>query len=215
MSGETKIRDAEPLKNLSFIMIWAIGVGSVIGDGIFLMLGNGFAVAGPSAVWAFLIAGLIQMSMMIGLSDLAVGMPNAGAMSVWVERFLGKKFGFISGFAFAAGWIIAGGSVSIALGRMTCYFFPSLDVEVWTVLFAIIFLVLFALFNLLGGLFTAKVQFALVVALIVIMAGFAVIGCTKIDVSNLTPMMPNGWEGFLAAIPMGTYAYIGNMWCRM
>lgn len=209
MSGETKIRDAEPLKNLSFIMIWAIGVGSVIGDGIFLMLGNGFAVAGPSAIWAFLIAGLIQMSMMIGLSDLAVGMPNAGAMSVWVERFLGKKFGFISGFAFAAGWIIAGGSVSIALGRMTCYFFPSLDVEVWTVLFAIIFLVLFALFNLLGGLFTAKVQFALVVALIVIMAGFAVIGCTKIDVSNLTPMMPNGWEGFLAAIPMGTYAYIG------
>ena len=204
-----KIREVEPLKNLTFTMIWAIGVGSVIGDGIFLMLGEGFSVAGPSAIWAFLIAGFIQMCLMIALSELAVGMPNAGAMSVWVERFLGKKWGFFSGFAFAAGWIIAGGSVSIALGRVTCWFFPGLDENLWSVIFAILFLVIFAVFNLLGGLFTAKLQFALVIILIVIMVGFAVIGLTKMDVSNLTPMMPNGWQGFAAAIPMGTYAYIG------
>ena len=204
-----KIREVEPLKNLTFTMIWAIGVGSVIGDGIFLMLGEGFSVAGPSAIWAFLIAGFIKMCLMIALSELAVGMPNAGAMSVWVERFLGKKWGFFSGFAFAAGWVIAGGSVSIALGRVTCWFFPNLNEDVWSVVFAILFLVIFAIFNLLGGLFTAKLQFALVIILIAIMVGFAAIGLTKMDVSNLTPMMPNGMSGFAAAIPMGTYAYIG------
>lgn len=209
MSNEVRIREVEPLRNMSFIMIWAIGVGSVIGDGIFLMLGEGFKVAGPSAVWAFLIAGIIQACLMIGLSELAVGMPNAGAMSVWVERLLGKKWGFLSGFAFAAGWVIAGGSVSIALGRITCWYFPELDIDTWSIIFAILFLVIFAIFNMLGGLFAAKVQFALVIVLLVIMVGFAVIGATKMDISNLSPMMPNGWKGMAAAIPMGTYAYIG------
>lgn len=207
--SEVRIREVEPLRNMSFIMIWAIGVGSVIGDGIFLMLGEGFKVAGPSAVWAFLIAGFIQMCLMIGLSELAVGMPNAGAMSVWVERFLGKKWGFLSGFAFAAGWVIAGGSVSIALGRITCWYFPGLNIDTWSIVFAILFLIIFAVFNMLGGLFTAKVQFGLVIVLLVIMVGFAVIGVTKMDIGNLTPMMPNGWQGLVGAIPMGTYAYIG------
>jgi len=207
--NEPRIREVKPLKNLTFVMIWAIGVGSVIGDGIFLMLGQGFSVAGPGAVGAFLVAGVIQMCIMIGLGELAVGMPNAGAMSVWVERFLGKKWGFFSGFAFAAGWVIAGGSVSIALGRVTCWFFPSLNQDTWAIVFAIMFLTLFAIFNLLGGLFTAKLQFGLVLLLIVIMIGFAIVGCFKIDISNLSPMLPNGWQGFIAALPMGTYAYIG------
>ena len=45
-----------PQKKLGFWAIWALGVGSVIGDGIFLLMGQGIATAGPSSIVAYGIA---------------------------------------------------------------------------------------------------------------------------------------------------------------
>ena len=73
-------------RKLGFWAIWAIGVGSVVGDGIFLLIGQGIDTAGPSALLGFILAGIIQMCMMVALGEFSVAMPNAGAMAVWVER---------------------------------------------------------------------------------------------------------------------------------
>ena len=37
-------------KKLTFWHVWALGVGAVVGDGIFVMVGNGAEAAGPAAV---------------------------------------------------------------------------------------------------------------------------------------------------------------------
>ena len=84
-------------RSLGFWQIWAIGVGSVVGDGIFLYLGEGISLAGPSSLVAFFIAGVMQMFVMLAMGEIAVGMPAAGAMSVWVEKYLGKFWGLLSG----------------------------------------------------------------------------------------------------------------------
>lgn len=199
----------EPLRNLSFWHIWALGVGAVIGDGIFLLLGQGIATAGPGAVPAYVVAGLIQLFIMVGLAELAVGMPSAGAMSVWVERFMGRWWGLLAGFAFALGWVIAGGSTGLAIGRFTCYFFPAIPPEIGTIVFAIIFVSIFCVLNMLGTLISARTQLYMVLGLVAIMVVFAIIGVFQINPDNLSPMLPYGWEGFMLAIPMGTYAYIG------
>ncbi|MCK9912080.1 amino acid permease, partial [Microbacteriaceae bacterium K1510] len=115
-------------------------MGAVIGDGVFLLMGQGIATAGPGAILAYLVAGLSQLFLMIALGELAVGMPNAGAMSQWVKRFMGSWWGFLAGFAFAAGWVIAGGSVGLALGKITMWFFPQLQGEYWAVIFAVLFI---------------------------------------------------------------------------
>src|SRR5262245_7397421 len=120
---------AAPLRKLGFWSIWALGVGAVVGDGIFLMIGQGIAKAGPSAALAFLLAGVFQMFLMIALGELAVGMPTSGAMSDWAQRLLGDWWGFLAGFAFALGWAVAGGSVGIAIGQLTCWFFFPGDPE--------------------------------------------------------------------------------------
>lgn len=91
--SEVRLKDVPMKRNMGFWQIWAIGVGAVVGDGIFLLLGEGIATGGPSAVWGFLFAGLIQMCIMISLGEIAVGMPDAGAMSVWVEKFLFRGLG--------------------------------------------------------------------------------------------------------------------------
>ena len=206
---EPRIKTVEPIRNMGFWQIWAVGVGAVVGDGIFLLLGNGIAVGGPSAVWGFLAAGLVQMCIMIALGEIAVGLPNAGAMSVWVEKYMGKGLGIFSGMTFSVGWVVLGGSISIALGRFTCYWFPAIDLEVGTILFAAIFFTIFTIMNILGTAIAAKGQLAFVLILVGIMVIFGILGFREINPDNFTPWMPNGISGFVATIPMGTFAYMG------
>lgn len=207
--SDVRLKAVEPLKNMGFWQVWAVGVGSVVGDGIFLLLGDGIASGGPSAVWGFLFAGLVQMCIMIALGELAVGMPSAGAMSVWVEKFMGKGPGLFAGMTFSVGWVVLGGSISIALGRFTCYWFPQLDLEVGTILFAALFLTLFTVMNILGTAIAAKTQLILVLVLVAIMVVFGAVGLKDINPANYVPWMPNGFSGFAATIPMGTFAYMG------
>lgn len=207
--ARTQLLEIEPLKNLKFRHLWALGVGAVVGDGIFLAIGEGIAVAGPSAIIAYVIAGLFQFFLMISLAELAIGIPSAGGMTVWVERFMGKWWGFLSGFAFALGWIIAGGSTSMALGTITAWFFPQLTSGIWTTIYAIIFVTLCAILNIVGTAITAKTQLTLVLILTAGMSLFAVLGMKDINAAHFSDWFPHGSSGFLSAIPMGTYAYLG------
>lgn len=203
--------DLQPKRTLKFWHIWALGVGAVVGDGIFLLMGQGIAIAGPSSIISYGIAGLSQLFLILALVEMAVAMPNAGAMSHWVERILGKSWGFIAGMTFAIGWIIAGGSVGLALGKITMWYFPALTSEWWPMIFAIVFITLFAAMNMAGTMLAARVQLWLVLGLVGVMLIFASIGLKDVDLSNFTPMMPYGFEGFFGAIPLGTYAYLGAL----
>ncbi|MFW6376213.1 MAG: amino acid permease, partial [Thermoplasmatota archaeon] len=121
--GEEIIESEELAQVLGFWHLWAIGVGAVVGDGIFLLIGEGIATAGPASILAYLGAGMFMLFIAIGVSDLAVGLPSAGAMWIWGREILGDYAGFISGISYAVGWIIAGGSVGVAIGRITNDFF--------------------------------------------------------------------------------------------
>ena len=207
--SEPRIKTVEPLRNMGFWQIWAVGVGAVVGDGIFLLLGQGILDGGPSAVWGFLLAGIVQMCIMVSLGEIAVGMPNAGAMSVWVERYMGKGWGLLSGMTFSVGWVVLGGAISIALGRFTCYWFPQINQDTGTLVFAAVFFTLFTVMNIIGTAIAAKSQLVFVLVLVGIMCLFGILGFREIDFANYSPWMPNGFDGFVATIPMGTYAYMG------
>ncbi|MGE7185015.1 APC family permease [Peribacillus sp. NPDC006672] len=208
MSNQSEL-ELNPQKKLGFWAVWALGVGSVIGDGIFLLMGQGIAIAGPGSIVAYGIAGFSQLFLLIALGELAVGMPSAGAMSHWVDRFMGKWWGFLAGFTFAIGWVIAGGSVGIGIGKITMWFFPQLQGDFWPLFFSILFISIFAILNILGTEIAAKTQLLLVAIMTIIMALFSIIGLKDININHFTPFLPHGAEGFWSAIPLGAYAYLG------
>ena len=209
MSDPT-IKEVTLLRSMGFWQVWAIGVGAVVGDGIFLYMGQGVAAAGPSALLAFAVAGFLQMFIMVAMGELSVGMPEAGAMSVWVEKYMGKFWGLLSGLTFSVGWVVLGGSISIALGRFVAYWAPIGSLEVATVLWAAIFFTIFVIMNIAGAAIAGIGQLILTLMLVGIMVLFAVWGIFKgVNVSNLAPFFPNGLSGFSACIPIATFAYMG------
>ncbi|AGK60221.1 Gamma-aminobutyrate permease-related permease [Archaeoglobus sulfaticallidus PM70-1] len=205
--------DRELVKGLSFKHVWAIGVGAVVGDGIFLLIGEGAKIAGPAALVAYTIAGLFLLFIMISMGEMAVGMPDAGAMWVWNKRTLGGLAGFLTGTSYAIGWIIAGGSVGLAIGTITSWFFQIGSPEISVVIWAIIWLTVFMLLNLVGVIPAANTQLVLVLGLVGLMLLFGIFGFAsgKIDPSNYTPFMPNGFSSLFPAIAFGTYAYMGAL----
>jgi amino acid transporter len=97
----------------------------------------------------------------------------------------------------------------MALGTITAWFFPQLSGKVWVTVFAIIFVTIFAILNIMGTAIAARTQLYLVIILTVGMALFAILGMKDIDTSNFHEWFPHGASGFFSAIPMGTYAYLG------
>ena len=51
--GDPQIKEVSLVRSMGFWQIWAIGVGAVVGDGIFLYMGEGVSAAGPSALLAW------------------------------------------------------------------------------------------------------------------------------------------------------------------
>lgn len=202
------------VRKLTFWHIWAIGVGSVVGDGIFVLIAQGAQAGGPSSVLAYAVGGLLMMVIMVAISSLAVGMPSAGSLHTWSARILGPSYGTVSGLAYTAMNVIFLGSVAIANGAVSNYFFQwtesaALSAAIW----AIILVTLVALVALKGGEFTGRAQLILVATLTFIMILFSIFGAIsgKIDTQNYKPFMPFGLMGFWAALGMGIYAYMGPL----
>lgn len=201
-------------RKLSFWHIWAIGVGSVVGDGIFLLIAQGAQAAGPASILAYVIAGVLMLIIMVSIAVLSVGMPKAGSLHSWSARVIGPGVGTVTGLSYTAMNIIFLGSVSIANGAVSNYFFQwtessALSAAIWAVLLVTIVCVI----ALLGGNVTGRTQLILVFSLTAIMLLFAIFGTAsgKIDNANYKPFNPFGMKGIWAALGMGIYAYIGPL----
>ena len=108
-------------KKMGFWQIWALGVGAVVGDGIFLMVASGAEQAGPSCIIAYAVAGFLLMCICMNASELAVGMPVAGSMYNWSERILGPRWGILAAFGNITMDVVFLGSVAVSYTHLDVY----------------------------------------------------------------------------------------------
>jgi len=202
------------VRKLGFWHIWAIGVGAVSGDGIFLLIGQGASEGGPVAIISYLAAGLLFLIVMMALSELAVGMPTAGSLYVWGRRMLGPAYGYLASTGYIAMNFIFLGSVSIAIGLISNWYFQwTASPYVSAIIWALIWLSVVVGIVLAGVVITGRAQLALVGILCSIMVIFAISGVAsgRMEAVNFIPFMPYGMVGAFAALGMGAYAYMGPL----
>jgi len=186
-------------RNLGFLNALMLGIGTMIGAGIFILPSIAAKEAGPAASISYLIGGLIAILTAISISELATGMPKAGGSYYFVNRSLGPFMGTITGIGMWMGLIFASAFYMIGFQY---YLSDFIDVELdvgpmgtnaqW--LIAIAMTAVLIIINLFGTKGAGGFQNMSVLLLLGILSLFIVWGSFNIDAGeNLGDFSPRGW----------------------
>ena len=186
MSEEDLAKDLGPLAALT------IGVGTMIGAGIFVLPGEAILKAGSLASVAFVLGGVIAMFTALSASELGTAMPRSGGAYYYVNHALGPMLGSVAGWANWLGLAFASAFYMVGFGRYIARIFGLAGtVGVGPVSISVVKLValagafLFVFVNYVGAKETGRLQNIIVVLLIAILTVFTLLGTLRAEPSNL------------------------------
>jgi amino acid transporter len=188
-----------------------LGIGAMVGAGIFALLGQAGAIAG-SAVWlSFLIAGVIAALLGYTVAKLGVRFPSAGGIVSYLIRAFGK--GHLTGVAswlfFFAGLIVTA-MVAVSFGSYgSKLFFGDDAAGAWINVLGSGVVVALVVINAVGAKAVAKVQSAIVVVLLAVFAVFIVVTLADVDTSLLARTTYPAVSDIVASVALTFFAYIG------
>ncbi len=164
-----------------------LGIGSMVGAGIFIVIGQAGAIAGNLVIISFIIAGIIALLCGYSLSKLAVVYPSRGGITEYLVQSYGE--GFLSGslgVLFYIAQLISLAAVSKSFGTYANTYMGSDNSEFYTNLFALSILSVFVIINLLGAKLISKIESYIVVVKITALLIFTVGAMFYIDPSHFT-----------------------------
>ncbi|WP_117594889.1 amino acid permease [Haloprofundus halophilus] len=182
--------DEELAKDLGPLAALTIGVGTMIGAGIFVLPGTAIQQAGSFAIVSFVVGGVIALLTALSASELGTAMPRSGGAYFYVNRALGPLFGSVAGWANWMGLAFASAFYMVGFGEYIVAIVPTIDLVVFTVepsvkVVALAGAALFVLVNYVGAKETGKLQNVIVVLLVAILAVFTVVGSFRADPANI------------------------------
>lgn len=159
-------------KGISIWIATAVGLGAIIGAGVFVLSGTAIAIAGSYAILAFVLVGIIALMVALQLGELGSMMPKLkGAAYSYVYKAFGSELGFISGimlyFSYATGIAV----ISLGFGS---YLSSTIGLQEsgYGIGFAIALIGVLSLVNLAGIKKAAKTDSLLVLIKMVILSIF-------------------------------------------
>ncbi len=191
-------------RSLSLWSVIAIGIGGMLGSGIFVLPGLAAAKTGPSVWLAYLLAGICVLPAALSKSELATAMPTSGGTYVFIERTFGPLFGTISGIGL---WLSLLLKSSFALVGFSAYLAVLAIVPLRPV--ALAFLVLILGLNIMGIKKVGNVQLVIVSISLIGLGLLLVFGIPSVDPANLKPLFTHGKLGLGAATAFVFVSYAG------
>ena len=209
-------------RSLSLFTITMIGVGGMIGAGIFVLTGIAAGVAGPALILAFIFNGLITLLTGMVYAELGSAFPEAGGGYLWVKEGLGGIQGFLAGWMSWFAHVVAGSLYALGFGRFFTEFWimagmPTfgLSVEKMTLVFMTLIIIIFITINYRGASETGTVGNIITVAKIAILGLFVLFGVLAMlrteawHTRFTTEFLPNGVWGVIVAMGLTFIAFEG------
>ncbi len=197
-------------KSVSFWSAVAMGIGAMVGAGIFALLGQAGQIAG-SAVWlSFIAGGVIALLSGDSMGRLGARYPSAGGLVEYLVQGYGE--GIFSGAISVLMYISALVSVSLIARTFGTYAYELLPAGLPYVLvqvFAAGIVLLFMLVNLRGPGSMARVENLVVVVKMAALGIFAIAGLATMDPSRLAPSSYPAFHTVLFSLAITFFAYEG------
>ncbi|MFC6903958.1 amino acid permease [Halalkalicoccus tibetensis] len=185
--------DEELAKDLGLVSAMTIGIGTMIGAGIFVLPGVAAQEAGPIVVASFIIGGLVALVNAFSVAELGTAMPKAGGAYYWINRALGPVFGSVAGLGDWMGLAFASAFYCIGFGGYLVTFVPLPDLLFLTdvQLGALLAGATFVGVNYIGAKETGGIQTVIVFILLGILTVFSFGGLLAFDYATL--LSEGGW----------------------
>jgi APA family basic amino acid/polyamine antiporter len=200
----------------------ALGIGAVIGTGIFVILGEAIGDAGPAIVLSFVLAGLTCVFSALSYAELASTIPVSGSAYTYAYATMGELVAWIIGWDLILEYGISIAAVAVGWGQ---YLSELLDTlfgitlpdaiasapgDGGTVNLPAVFLIVAVGFVLIAGVReSARANSVMVVIKLAIVVLFIVLAFTGFKSGNLHPFTPHGFDGIVTAGSVVFFAYIG------
>src|SRR5574341_1527899 len=211
-------------RTLSGLDLTLLGIGAIIGTGIFVLTGTAAAnQAGPAIVLSYVAAGLACGFAALCYAEFASMIPIAGSAYTYAYATLGEIFAWMIGWDLILEYAV--GSMTVAIGwsgyfqRILAGF--GIQLPAWMSaapaaapgalinLPAMIIVLLIMVLLVVGIRESARFNAAMVAIKIAAVLFFLVAGVWYVAPENWTPLMPYGWSGVMTGAAVVFFAYIG------
>ncbi|HWU71172.1 MAG TPA: amino acid permease [Pseudoxanthomonas sp.] len=209
----------------------ALGIGAIVGTGIYTLIGVGANLAGPAVLISFVIAGVVCACAALAYAELSTMMPAAGSAYTYSYAVLGETIAWVVGWSLILEYSLVVSTVAVGWSGYAVGFLHGLGVDLPLALTAgphagglinlPAVLITFVVAGLLiaGTRESATLNAFLVVAKIIALAVFVAIALPNFDAANLHPFMPYGFaessgadgvkHGVMAAAAIIFFAFYG------
>ncbi|WP_079514821.1 amino acid permease [Rossellomorea marisflavi] len=209
---------------LGAVDLTMLGVGAIIGTGVFVLTGVASAkYAGPALILSFIIAGLACVFAALCYSEFASMIPQSGSAYTYSYVAFGEIFAWILGWdlvleyglassAVASGWsgyfqsLLTGFGVHLP-HALTSAFDPGKGT--YLDLSAVIIVLLVTLLLSRGVKESAKFNSIMVIVKVAVVLLFIAVGVWYVEPSNWQPFMPFGFSGVVSGAAVVVFAYFG------
>jgi APA family basic amino acid/polyamine antiporter len=192
-------------RNLNLLDATAIGVGAIIGAGIFVVLGIAIGYAGPSVAISIIVAGVVASFTAFSFAELGSAIPKEGGAYSFAFELLSPSAGFIVGVLWLFAQIVAGAAISLGFASYFVAIFPAFSVKTVAVVVALGLTGL----NLTGIKQSTIVNNVLVIIKIGILALFIGFGMFQLHPQYFSNFSPTGVYGILQGAGFIFFAFLG------
>lgn len=189
-----------------------IGIGSMVGAGIFALLGQAATIAG-SAVWlSFLLAGLITVLLAYNVVKLGIRYPSQGGLIEYLLQGFGngRLLGIASWLGYAAAFVVVAAMLAVSFGSYAVKLFvPDSGWGGWGNVFASLLIVAMTLVNMVGATVVARVASVMVVVLLGVFAVFIAVTVSNVNWHLLAFSGYPSLSKIVASIALTFFAFLG------
>ena len=182
-----------------------VGLGAIIGAGIFVVTGVAAGISGPALILSLCFAGIVATFNALSSAQLAAVYPQSGGTYEYGYRLLNSHFGFAAGWMFLVSKISAAGVVALGFGS---YFYQLVPLGSPLAL-SVVAVVLLSLANFFGIKKTGYLNLFIVFFTILSLLYLVIAGFPEIESENFRPFAPFGIAGIAESTALLFFAFTG------
>ncbi len=199
-----------------------LGIGAIIGTGIFVLTAEAAQKAGPGMMLSFIIAGFVCAVTALCYAELTSMVPVSGSAYTYAYAVLGELVAWAVGWALVLEYAVAASAVSVGwsnyfVGLINSVFHVTLPIALtkgiaaggFINIPAVVIALLVTTLLVIGTTESARVNSVLVAIKIAALTAFIALSVPVLNASQFEPFAPLGFSGIGAAAASIFFAYVG------